>query len=183
MQTLPLQEAENLLGGLEALGENVSLKPKEVKMRTFRCSQTEKHTGIFNKGETRTQQHFQNEVNINTIVRKYQSTGMLPQINGMPPQYGDFTGLDFRAAQTKIAEATQSFAQLPANLRKRFQNDPAQLVDFIGNEDNRAEAEKLGLVKRREEKKQNVVQSPNADSTSDRAHSDNADKQATDSKK
>ena len=35
---------------------------------------------------------------------------------------------------------------LPADLRKRFSNDPGQLLSFLENEDNRAEAIKLGLV-------------------------------------
>ena len=35
---------------------------------------------------------------------------------------------------------------LPAHLRARFENDPAQLIDFLGDENNRSEAEKLGLL-------------------------------------
>ena len=38
------------------------------------------------------------------------------------------------------------FMELPAQLRSRFNNDPAELIDFLGKEENREEATKLGLV-------------------------------------
>ena len=36
--------------------------------------------------------------------------------------------------------------QLPADVRTRFNNDAGALVDFVSDDANRAEAEKLGLV-------------------------------------
>jgi phage internal scaffolding protein len=35
---------------------------------------------------------------------------------------------------------------LPAQIRSRFDNDPAKLIDFLENEQNHDEAIKLGLV-------------------------------------
>lgn len=37
---------------------------------------------------------------------------------------------------------------LPAELRKRFRNDPGMLLAFLEDPQNRAEAESLGLVDR-----------------------------------
>jgi hypothetical protein len=39
---------------------------------------------------------------------------------------------------------------LPANIRSRFDNDPAKLIDFMENPANREEAESLGLVNKSE---------------------------------
>lgn len=95
------------------------------------------------------QQHFANEVDINQIMERYHVTGIL----GDPtkpatkmPQFGDFTGVDFYMYQNKMAEAMQNFAQLPATLREYFGNDAGNLLSFLADENNREEAEKLGLI-------------------------------------
>jgi len=41
--------------------------------------------------------------------------------------------------------------RLPADLRARFDNDPAQLIQFLENSDNKDEAIKLGLVNKPED--------------------------------
>lgn len=92
------------------------------------------------------QQHAKDECDINTIVRRFGLTGELPSGVRMP-QYGDFTGVtDYHSALNAVIAAQDSFSQLPADVRSRFNNDPAAFVDFCMNEENRAEAEKLGLV-------------------------------------
>lgn len=92
------------------------------------------------------QQHMKEESDINTIVRRFGLTGELPSGVRMP-QYGDFTGVtDYHTALNAVIAAQDSFAQLPADIRTRFGNDAAAFVDFCMKEENRAEAEKLGLV-------------------------------------
>lgn len=86
------------------------------------------------------------DCDINEIVRRFGLTGQLPD-NFVPPQYGDFTDIgDYRAALQAVRDAGESFMEMPAELRARFQNDPANLIDFLADEANRSEAEKLGLV-------------------------------------
>lgn len=100
--------------------------------------------------ETLTQQHFKDECDINTIVRRYEKTGFLvdPLTPATAePMYGDFSDQqEFLAAQTLIAHASQAFDELPAWLRKRFSNNPAEMLAFLEDESNREEAVKLGLV-------------------------------------
>lgn len=99
-----------------------------------------------NEENNRTKQEFAEEVDINTLLRRFNITGQLPE-NVRMPTYGDFTDVyDFHTAANAIAEAREAFEQMPADVRYRFNNDPAQFVAFCDNEDNRAEAEKLGLV-------------------------------------
>lgn len=86
------------------------------------------------------------ESDINTIVRRFNLTGQLPQ-NVVMPQYGDFEGVfDFQSAMNLLIDAEKSFMRFPAEVRKRFDNDPAKMVDFVSDERNRDEARKLGFL-------------------------------------
>jgi len=113
---------------------------------------TTKRVGTINSLPSLTQQQFAGDANINNILKKYHKTGVLP-VKGNKPLYGDFTGLlDYQEAQNIVAGANQAFQALPATIRRRFHNDPAQFVAFVGDEENRHEAEKLGLVPKKEVK-------------------------------
>lgn len=105
-------------------------------------------------GNSRTQQHFKDECDVNRIVEKYKATGYLvdPLIKRtVQPMYGDFCNLpDFMEAQLMIRKANEGFEALPAFLRKRFNNDPREFVEFCSNPENRTEMEKLGLIERQE---------------------------------
>lgn len=93
-----------------------------------------------------TKQEFAEEVDINTILKRFNVTGHLPTGVRMPT-YGDFEGIDnYQDALNAVREAGESFAAMPAEIRERFGNDPGKFVDFTANPDNRAEAERLGLV-------------------------------------
>lgn len=94
------------------------------------------------------QQHFKEECDINTILQKFSITGILPEAP-LSPRYGDFTGIgDYHTALNRVIAAQEEFEALPAQIRARFDNDPAKLIDFLDNEANRPEAEELGLVEK-----------------------------------
>lgn len=98
------------------------------------------------EGESKTEQNHQNETDINKIVSRYQRTGQMPT-NLRLPYFGDFTGVtSYHEAVDRVREMETEFMKLPAALRKRFRNDPAELVDFLNDAENRSEAMKLGLV-------------------------------------
>jgi len=95
---------------------------------------------------TRAQQHARDECDINTIVRRFGLTGQLPS-NVRAPQYGDFSdAMDYHSALNAVRAADAAFMELPAHVRTRFNNDAGAFVDFVSDDNNRAEAEKLGLV-------------------------------------
>jgi phage internal scaffolding protein len=96
-------------------------------------------------GESMTKQCHKNECDINKIMLRATKSGFLEsRQNGF---YGDFTtATDFHTAQNKVIEANQMFNELPAYLRKKFDNDPGKLLEFVANEDNRQDAIKLGLI-------------------------------------
>jgi phage internal scaffolding protein len=92
------------------------------------------------------QQQFKDECDINNILRQFNITGQLPDAP-LSPKYGDFSGIfDYKTALDRVISADEEFMNLPAVLRARFDNDASNLIEFLENDQNRAEAEKLGLV-------------------------------------
>ena len=95
---------------------------------------------------SRTQQNFGEECDINTIVRRFGLGYKLPE-SFRTPTYGDFTGIDnYQDALHAVMAAGDEFMKVPAEVRYRFNNDPAEFVAFCSDERNRAEMDKLGLL-------------------------------------
>jgi phage internal scaffolding protein len=62
-------------------------------------------------------------------------------------KYGDFSIVpSHQEAMSLVMAAEDHFMQLPSNIRSRFNNDPGQLLNFLGEASNREEAIKLGLI-------------------------------------
>ena len=105
-------------------------------------------SGLHCEDASLAQQHFKEECDINTILQKFNVTGLLPE-HTLSPRYGDFTGIgDYHSALNRVIAAQDEFEALPAQIRARFDNDPANLIEFLENSDNRPEAEELGLVEK-----------------------------------
>jgi phage internal scaffolding protein len=108
-------------------------------------------SGLHCEDATLTQQHFKDECDINNILRQFNVTGLLPE-NALSPRYGDFTGIsDYHTALNRVIAAEDEFMALPAQIRARFDNDPAALIEFLENSDNKNEAIELGLVNKPED--------------------------------
>lgn len=95
----------------------------------------------------RTKQSFKEECDINTIIRRFLRTGIMDFAQKNEPRYGDCTGVEYQSAMQTVAAARSLFNELPAELRNRFENDPAQFLDFVQDEKNTDEARALGLLK------------------------------------
>lgn len=105
-------------------------------------------TGLYCADESLAQQHMAEDADINTIVRRFGLTGHMP-VGVKLPSYGDFTGIvDYRSALEAVQEAEDSFYELPADLRARFDNDPQLYLDFASNPANQEEIYDLGLADR-----------------------------------
>lgn len=81
--------------------------------------------------ESKVQQHLGNEVDINTIVRRFGATREVPVGMGAGV-YGDFTGLgdlvDIRDVRSMLERADDAFMRLKPETRERYGNDPSQLI-------------------------------------------------------
>lgn len=82
-------------------------------------------------GESMTEQHHAKSCDINNIVAKYIKTGLMSHMKSHEGTYGDVTAADFQDAQNLIAEQKSIFNDLPAAVRAKFDNDPAQYLDKV----------------------------------------------------
>lgn len=94
-------------------------------------------------------QQFKDECDINFIMRKVKARQIhLQDLIRADGKYGDYSSAhDFREAQDIIAHAKEQFEALPAKTRARFANDPAQLLAFVADAENKDEARRLGLLR------------------------------------
>lgn len=98
------------------------------------------------EGASRTKSEFAEEANINNIVRRANISGVLPQ-GQRQALFGDFSEVQtYEEAQTQISEANESFLHLSAEVRAKFNNNVADLLDFIDDPANKEEAITLGLL-------------------------------------
>lgn len=98
------------------------------------------------KDPSLTQQQFAEDADINVMLERFKVTGHLPQ-GVIPPSYGDFTGIsDYRSAAEAVRRANDSFSDLPATVRARFQNSPQQFLEFCSDPGNVDELRKLSLA-------------------------------------
>lgn len=95
-----------------------------------------------------TQQAFRSQTNIQEIINRSKLRGRLPEATSKG-FFGDFAGIDFQSMQNLVASAQQGFDLLHPAIRRRFHNDPAELISFIDDDENRPEAIKLGLIQDR----------------------------------
>lgn len=105
----------------------------------------------FTGEESLTQQQFAEDADLNKVLARWGITdgSALPPAAIDPSYYGDFSStIDYRQALDRIRDAKEKFEQLPAKLRKRFNNNPADLWEFVDNPDNVDEAIELGLLHR-----------------------------------
>lgn len=122
----------------------------ESKKNNFRIAydsnyKSEKY-GLSEFGPSRTKQSFKDECDVNNILSRYEKTGLLPQLSELP-QYGDFSEtMDYQTSMNFIVKANEQFDKLPAKLRKRFQNDPAQFMEFVHDPENSDDLVKMGLA-------------------------------------
>lgn len=98
-------------------------------------------------GPSLTQQSMAEDADINVIMDRFGLTGRMPE-NPRVPMYGDFdTVFDYQSALNAVSDAYDSFMELPAKVRQRFDNNPQKLLEFLSHDDNMEEAQRLGLLR------------------------------------
>ena len=123
-----------------------------------------------------TQQQFKDEADINYIVSMFDSSGVMPTFHGdgqpAQPIFGDFASLPDNAQEmyNRMIAAKNNFDNLPLEVRKRFNYDPAAFLEFADNPENLDELVAMGLAT----KTTAVV--PNLDDNSGNPNNDTDDK-------
>lgn len=98
-------------------------------------------------GKSRTKQAFKDEVDINEILRKHEKGLLTDHLNEHQGQYGDFIiAGDFHSHMNLIKEAENAFMTIPAEIRAKFNNDPAEFLAFAQDPEKLDEMRKMGLA-------------------------------------
>lgn len=109
-----------------------------------------KHSIDFKDCKSRTLQSDAYAADINNILKKYQKTGILPDLIKQNPRYGDFSEVpQYQDALNVVQMANDQFNSLEAHVRRRFDNNPEKFLEFMHNGDNIEEMIKMGLATRK----------------------------------
>lgn len=83
---------------------------------------------------------------INYIVARYQTTGVIDHVKKYQGQYGEFPSMEYREALDMVRRSEALFATVPSSIRTRFDNDPASFLSFVENPANIDELRTMGLA-------------------------------------
>lgn len=109
--------------------------------------------------DSRTQQQFKDECDINNIIKKYTQTGEITHLARSKGVYADVSEItDYNDAVLKVMKADAAFMTLDASIRARFSNDPAQFLAFMQDPKNYDEGVKLGLFNRKSDAELDAAQ-------------------------
>lgn len=97
-------------------------------------------------GEAITKQAFKDQCDINAIIARWNSVGVLDHVNVREGVYGDFFSItDYTSSVRRVEAAMEDFMALPADIRSAFDNDPGKLIDGITDPERAEEMRGLGL--------------------------------------
>lgn len=96
-------------------------------------------------GPSKTKTDMQKSTDVNNIMKQYQRTGLVSHVARQQGEYGEYTEIDFQEAMNTVIKAEEMFMELPAEIRKEFENDPAKFLKFVESGDEEKMRE-LGLL-------------------------------------
>ena len=82
---------------------------------------------------------------INYMLDHYQRTGLIEHANKNEGVYVELKGFDFHEQQNNVLKAQKMFDDLPSEIRKQFNHDPASFLEFL-NTGNNLEDIKDGIL-------------------------------------
>lgn len=98
------------------------------------------------EGISMTEQSHKKETDINNIMSKYQKTGVLTFVNSQQPIYAEMASTDLQTAMNTVINAQDMFDNMPAEIRKEFDNDPVKFLQQMDNPEYQERARELGLL-------------------------------------
>lgn len=131
------------------------MKKKQLRQRSgqkiYELENGQVHVESVNDEPSLTQQQFAKDCDMNHIIDRFSKTGdfIVPIRQG---SYVDTTVLpqDHMAAMQKVIQAREAYEALDPKIRSRFKT-PQDMLNFVHDVKNKEEAERLGLLKPKEE--------------------------------
>jgi len=98
-------------------------------------------------GESKTKQSPRDLTDVNSIMRRAFRGQGVDHVTTAAPVFADVSRMgDFQDVCIRVKAAESAFQALPAKIRARFRNRPAELVAFVQDSANYDEAVELGLI-------------------------------------
>lgn len=106
------------------------------------------NASISNWEPSLTAQEFAEECDINVIMQRHPDIGAYNR-SLREPIYADFTSVpnNLQEAMEQVRVASNAFYELPAQVRREFDNDPVRFADFASDPDNVDQLRDWGLAK------------------------------------
>jgi len=101
-----------------------------------------------NTEPSKTDRQYKEQVDINSIMKKYDGRmGNVPDL-GRRGVFVDLSKMpvDYAAALNLVEDANAAFETLPVEVKKKFRQNPAELLNFVADKRNEDEARRLGLL-------------------------------------
>ena len=134
---------------------------KVVKFKT--PYRDRKRQGFETTGESLTQQSHAEAADVRNIIKQYDRTGLIANVNRGIAQYGDYSEInEYAQALNMVREADASFAELPSEIRQMFGNNAGAFFEFATNPKNSEKMIELGLKKKPEVKPEVSTESESA---------------------
>jgi len=123
-----------------------------------------KRVHTVNTEPSKTDQQWKKSCDVNEIVTKYKRTGQLSHVRSQQPVYQDVSEIpDLLTSLTQVQKAKDAFLTVPAELRKKLDNDPVKFIEYLNEPSNNDEAIKYGLKNRPTPPPQNTPEEPKKD--------------------
>ena len=113
---------------------------------TFKTRFSQSERVVSPVGVEPAQQQFKDDADINSIMRRFHKTGAIDHVAAHQPRYGFANSQTLHEAMNIVAQADSMFADLPSPLKRKFNGNPAELLEFVQDPANEAEAKELGLA-------------------------------------
>ena len=118
----------------------------KIKFKTAYGDRVRK--GYQTKGESLTQQSHAAAADVRNIIKQYDRTGLIANVNKGIAQYGDYSEInEYAEALNMVREANESFATIPSHIREQFNNNAGLFFEFATDPKNSEEMIKMGLKK------------------------------------
>ena len=122
--------------------------------------------GFETTGESLTQQSHAAAADVRNIIKQYDRTGLIANVNKGIAQYGDYSSVnEYSEALNMVREANENFATLPSHIREQFGNNAGVFFEFATDPKNSEEMIKMGLKKAPYVEEKNVVEATSKSET------------------
>lgn len=113
---------------------------------SFSTRETRRSRIDFSDSPSLTEQSHAASSDIHTIMRKYEKTGVLEHTSLKSGEYMNLPDApDFHNAMNIIATANSLFESVPAQIRKKFGNDPEAYLTYMQDNNNYDAIKQMGL--------------------------------------